>query len=70
MSDYAATVTEDTIVAAIFRMSDYLLNTNLQMTVKTFEDNDTDDKVTKAIMLADGKAIDTNSLVTLTKKSS
>lgn len=69
MTDYAATVSEDTIVAAIFRMSDYLLNTNLQMTVKTFEDNDTDDKVTKAIMLADGKAIDVNSLVVLTKKS-
>lgn len=69
MSNYAATVSSDTIVAAIFKMSDYLLNTNLQMTVKTYEDNDTDDKVTKAVMVADGKAVDVNSLVTLTKKS-
>ena len=61
MTSLGATLTEDTVVA-------YILNTNLNMTVKTYEDNDTDDKVTKAIMLADGKAVDVNSLVTITKK--
>lgn len=69
MPNYSESVTSDTIVAAIFRMPDYLLNTNLQMTVKAYEDNDTDDKITKAVMLADGKVVDVNSLVTLTKKS-
>lgn len=57
-----------TVVAFIFNMKDYVLNTNLNMTVKTYEDNNTDDKVTKTIMLADGKVVDKNSLVTVTKK--
>ena len=39
------------------------------LTVKHQEDWDTDDQMTKAIMLADGKVIDKNSLVTVTKKS-
>ena len=50
-------------------MKDYILNTNLNMTIKKYEDNDTDDQVTKAIMLVDGKVVDKNSLVTITKKS-
>lgn len=69
MSSYAASPTSDTIVAALFNMKDYVLNTNLAMTIKKYEDNDTDDQVTKAIMLVDGKVIDKNSLVTITKKS-
>ena len=66
---YTDTVSADTIVAFLFRPEDYILNTNLQMTVKRYEDNDTDDQVIKGIMLVDGKVIDKNSLVTLTKKS-
>ena len=38
------------------------------MRVKTYEDNDTEDQITKAVMICDGKAIDTSSLVTVTKK--
>lgn len=68
VTSYATTVTVDTIFAFLFNFSDYILNTNYQMTLKKYEDNDTDDQVTKAIMLADGKVIDVNSLVTLTKK--
>ncbi|MBR5421017.1 MAG: phage major capsid protein [Lachnospiraceae bacterium] len=64
------TVTADTIVAFLFRMKDYMLNTNMQPTVKKYTDEDTDDEVTKCIMLADGKVIDNNSLVTLTVKNS
>ena len=48
----------------IFNMSDYVLNENLAITVKQYEDNDTDDKITKAVMLTDGKCIQTYSLVT------
>lgn len=66
---YADAPTADTIVACIYNLKDYLVNTNLDMYVKQFEDNDTDDQVTKAIMLVDGKAVDINSLVTITKKS-
>lgn len=58
------------VVAALFNMEDYILNTNLGLTVKTYEDNETDDQVTKAIMLVDGKVVDNSSLVTLTMKSS
>lgn len=69
MGSYADTVSADVIFAALFNMSDYILNTNLEMGVKKYEDNDTDDMVTKAIMLVDGKVVDKQSLVTLTKKA-
>ena len=66
VANYAAAPASNTIVAFMFRPTDYILNTNLNMGVKQFEDNDTDDIVRKAIMLVDGKVVDKNSLVTLT----
>ena len=57
------------VVAFVFNFKDYVLNTNYAMGVKKYEDDDTDDMVTKGIMLADGKVVDKNSLVTLKKKS-
>jgi HK97 family phage major capsid protein len=68
MTSLGATITEDTVVAFLFNFRDYVLNTNYNITVKRYEDNDTDDQVTKAIMLVDGKVVDKNSLVTVTKK--
>jgi HK97 family phage major capsid protein len=68
MTSLGATIGADTVVAFLFNFKDYVLNTNYQMTVKKYEDNDTDDMVTKAIMLVDGKVVDKNSLVTVTKK--
>ena len=67
MPSYADTVTSDTVVAFLFRPEDYVLNTNYAVTIKRYEDNNTDDQVTKAIMLVDGKVVDKNSLVTVTK---
>lgn len=69
MTSINDTLTADTVVAFLFNPTDYVLNTNLNMTIKRYEDNDTDDMVTKAIMLVDGKVVDKNSLVTITKKS-
>lgn len=73
LNDYMASVgtevEEDTVVAFLFNPKDYVLNTNLNMTIKRYEDNETDDQVTKAIMLVDGKVVDKNSLVTITKKA-
>jgi len=69
MPSYADSVDSDTVVAFLFRPEDYVLNTNYNVTVKRYEDNDTDDQVTKAIMLVDGKVVDKNSLVTVTKKA-
>lgn len=70
MDSYVDTPDSDITVAALFRMGDYILNTNYDMGIKKYEDNETDDIVTKAVMLADGKVVDKNSLVTITKKSS
>lgn len=57
------------VFAFVFNFSDYVLNTNYAMTIKKYEDNDTEDQVTKAIMIADGKVVDLGSLVTLVKAS-
>lgn len=68
MASFAASVSNDTVIAFLFDFKDYVLNTNLNITMKKYEDNTTDDIVTKAIMLVDGKVIDKNSLVTMTLK--
>lgn len=68
LNDYMPSLgaADGSVVAFLFNFSDYILNMNYNMTVKRYEDNDTDDQVTKAILLADGKVVDKNSLVTLT----
>ena len=68
MVSLGAEVQADTPVAFIMDWSDYMFNTNYQMTVKTYEDNDTEDQVTKAVMICDGKAVDVDSLVVLMLK--
>ena len=70
MTNYDATGSSTHIFAALFNMSDYVLNTNLNIGLKKYEDNETDDQVTKAVMLVDGKVVDKNSLVTLKKLNS
>lgn len=70
MPAFATSVTADTIVAAIFDFSSYVINTNYAMTIKKYTDEATDDQITKAIMLVDGKTVDKNSLVTVTIKNS
>ena len=67
MSSSTDTLTAKTVVAFLFNPKDYVLNTNLNLTIKKYEDHATDDFVTKALMLVDGKVIDNNSLVTLSK---
>lgn len=69
MDSYVAAPTADSIVAFIFDFNDYVLNTNYGVTVKRYTDETTDDEIMKAIALVDGKVIDKNSLVTITKKS-
>ena len=60
----------DAPFAVMYNFSDYILNTNLQITVKECEDHDTDDQIKKAIMLVDGKPVDLNSLVVMQVKNS
>jgi HK97 family phage major capsid protein len=68
LPSFTASVTADTIFAFIFNFKDYLWNENLGMTFRKYTDNATDDEVTVALALVDGKVVDKNSLVTLTKK--
>lgn len=70
MSAFPTSVSADTVVAAIFDFSRYAINTNYEMTIKKYTDEATDDQITKAIMLVDGKTIDKNGLVTVIVKNS
>ena len=70
MSAFATSVSADTVVAAIFDFSRYAINTNYEMTIKKYTDEATDDQITKAIMLVDGKTLDKNGLVTVIVKNS
>ena len=69
MDSYAATVNNDTVVAFLFNPKDYVLNTNYNMGIQRKQDWDTEDYLTKAVMAVDGKVVDKNSLVTVTKKA-
>ena len=70
MTSYAATVVADTVVAFLFNPKDYVLNTNYNMGIQKKQDWNTEDMLTKAVMAVDGKVVDKNSLVTVTKKRS
>ena len=67
---FATSVAKDTPFAVAFNFSDYVYNINLDITVKDYEDHETDDQIKKAVMLVDGKAIDINSLVVVQVKNS
>lgn len=69
VKSYSGTLSEGDVFAFLFDFKDYALNTNYAMGMKKYEDNDTDDMVTKAIMIADGKVVDKNSLVVIAKKA-
>ncbi|WP_277669050.1 phage major capsid protein [Caproiciproducens galactitolivorans] len=69
VTSYASTLEVGTIFGFLFNFKDYVLNTNYTMGIKKYEDNETDDLVTKAIMLVDGKVVDKNSLVVIKKKA-
>lgn len=66
---FSATLGTGKPYAFLFDFKDYMLNTNYTMGLKKYEDNDTDDFVTKAIMIADGKVLVKDSLVTIEKNS-
>lgn len=68
MPSFAANLPAGTPFAFMFNFRDYILNTNLNMGIKRFEDNNTDDFVTRAVTLVDGKVVAPWSLVLLVKK--
>lgn len=68
LGNYSDTVTNDTLFAFIFNFEDYILNNNYDLGIQHKIDWDNEDHRTKAVAAYDGKVVDKNSLVTLTKK--
>ena len=55
------------VVAIIFRPTDYAINSNLAMTIKRYFDEDKNQWIDKAIMIADGKLVDAAGVILITK---
>ena len=55
------------VVAIIFRPADYAINSNMAMTIKRYYDEDKNQWVDKAIMIADGKLVDAAGVILITK---
>lgn len=67
---YADTLKQTDVFAFLYDFGDYTLNTNFEVGMKVYEDNETDDIVRKSIMVVDGKPILSASLVKLTGSAS
>lgn len=63
---YDAAVTGD-IVAIFCRLDDYAINSNMQMQVYRWLDHDTNQWVDKALLIADGKLIDSDGVLIIKK---
>lgn len=68
LDNYSDTLEANKVFAFLYNFSDYTLNTNFQVGMKTYEDNDTDDIIRKSIMVCDGKPVIYDSLVKLVKQ--
>ena len=55
------------IVAVFCKLSDYVVNSNMQMTMYRWLDHDTNQWVDKAILIADGKILDPNGVLIIKK---
>ncbi len=68
LPSFATGLTAGTVWAFLFDFSDYVLNTNYNINIQRYQEIWVgDDWVTRAVMIADGKVVDPNSLVTLVK---
>ena len=67
LENFSDTLEAGKTFAFLYNFADYTLNTNFQIGIKTYEDNDTDDIIRKMIMVCDGKPIIYDSLVKLVK---
>jgi len=69
MDTFAETVTADSVVAFLYNFANYIFNSGVALTTKRYYDEDTDDTITKAIEVCDGKSVLNDSLVTVTVKN-
>ena len=70
--DYIApssTATTGSYIGALIDLSAYALNSNLNITMKRYFNDETDEWVTKATMICDGKMVDTNGVVLIKLKA-
>lgn len=58
---------EGDVVAAFANLTDYVVNTNKQMTTVKWVDNDTNEVKNKCIMICDGKLVDPNGVLIIKK---
>lgn len=66
IKDYESASTGD-VVAVFCKLSDYAINSNMQMQVVKWVDNDTNEIKNKVILIADGKLIDPNGVLLIKK---
>lgn len=66
IKDYDAASTGD-VVAVFCRLSDYAINSNMQMTTVKWTDHDTNELKNKVILIADGKLVDPNGVIIIKK---
>jgi HK97 family phage major capsid protein len=55
------------VVAVFCKLSDYCVNSNMQMTMYRWTDHDNNEKVNKALLIADGKILDPNGVIIVKK---
>lgn len=70
LSDAVPSIAPGEAFGFVFNMSDYVLNTNYDINVRRYFDENTDENITKATMIVDGKVVNDDSLVLLVKKAS
>src|SRR5690606_14015389 len=57
------------VVGILVRLEDYMVNSNMAITYRRFFDENTDEWISKATMIADGKLADPNGVVLIKKKA-
>lgn len=66
IANYDAASTGD-VVAVFVNLSDYAINSNMEMTTVKWVDNDTNEVKNKVILIADGKLVDPNGVLIIKK---
>lgn len=58
---------EGDVIAVFMKLSDYVINTNMQMNVTKWTDHDNNKVKNKCLLVLDGKAADTNGIILIKK---
>ena len=72
VEDYLPSIDEAAVgdvVGILVRLEDYMVNSNMAITYRRYFDENTDEWISKATMIADGKLADPNGVVLIKKKA-